>query len=36
MATDTGCFGKSAAHAARGRELILRAIAAEHLPDFEQ
>jgi hypothetical protein len=35
MAADAGCFGKPATHAARGRKLILRAIAAEDLSDLE-
>src|SRR5262245_27905740 len=36
MASDAGRFGASAAKAASGGELILRAIAAENLSDLEQ
>src|SRR5436190_1604067 len=36
MASDAGRFGESAANAASGGELILRAIAAENLSDLEQ
>src|SRR5262245_49409838 len=36
MTADAACFGGRAAHAAGGRDLILRTIAAEDLPDLEQ
>ncbi len=36
MAADAGRFRQSAADAGRGGELILRPVAAENLPDFEQ
>ena len=36
VAADAGWFGKGAADAGGGRELILRRVTAEHLTDFEQ
>src|SRR2546429_399740 len=36
VAAAAGRLGARAAHAARGRKLVLRAVAAEDLPDLEQ